>query len=271
MRKTFLSIFLLLFSLALFSQSENSGHFQFLTGYYNDIVYKPSSRNFHFFHSGLGYKGNLTAIYGKVNLGYKYNTVDGVVDRNEHNVQLELDYWQSLSESKSTSFWLNYAYGLDDIFPDHRVIFEVWQKLFAGFLVSGGLTHHQFTESHATFVNAGLENYFGRWWVEGKTYLYLKKPNVTATYALTGRMFIKDVNFLEVGVSAGSAQDEPFLIESDLDRRFAYSGKVRYVTNIFAERMRVSGTFAYMYEEYRPDTWRNRYSFGVGLIVNLNK
>jgi len=182
-----------------------------------------------------------------------------------------LYYWQSLSESKSTAFWLNYAYGLDDFFPNHRIIFELWQQLGAGFLVSGGVNYYQFSESNAIFVNGGLEKYFGRHWIEGKTYLYLKEPNVTATYGLKWRMFFQDINFLEVGLSAGSAQDEPFILESNLARRFAYTGKLRYVTNIFNNRMRISGSFAYMYEEYQPDVWRNRYSLGVGLIVNITK
>lgn len=267
MRKILLILLLMIFSLAGFSQEENKGNFQFLTGYYNDIYQQPSPVNFHIFHSGFGYKGNLTAIYGKVNLGYRYSEV--IKDQN--NVQLELDYWQSLSKSKSTSFWLNYAYGIDNMFPNHRIIFELWQKLGAGFLVSGGINYYQFTESNAVFVNGGLEKYFGRHWIEGKTYLYLKEPNITATYALKYRLFVKDINFLEVGVSAGSAQDEPFIIETDLDRRFAYTGSVRYVSNIFADRMRISGSATYMYEEYKPDMWRNRYGFGVGLIVNINK
>ena len=267
MRKIIVLFLVILFCLPGFSQESSGGKFQFLTGYYNDFYQQPSAWNFHIFNSGFGYKTNLTGIYGKVNLGYK--GTEFTSDRN--NVQLELDYWQALSKSKSTSIWLNYAYGLDDFFPNHRIIFEIWQQLGAGFLVSGGVNYYQFTESNAIFVNGGLEKYFGRHWLEGKAYLYLKEPDVTATYSLKYRMFVKDVNFLEVGVSAGSAQDEPFLIESNLDRRFAYSGKVRYVTNIFAERMRISGSVAYMYEEYQPDIWRSRYGFGVGLIVNINK
>lgn len=271
MKKILITVLLILYSFSSFSQNENEGNFQFLTGYYNDIFTQPSLRSYHFAHTGFGYNHGLTAIYGKINVGYKYNTINEITEKDQNNIQIELDYWQSLNKNKSTSFWLNYAYGLDDFFPEHRLIFEAWQKLYAGFLISGGITYFRFSESYATFLNTGIEKYFGRWWIEGKTYFYLKEPNITMTYALSGRMFIKDVNFLEIGISVGSAQDEPFIIEEDLNKLFAYTGKVRYVSNIFAERMRISSSFTYIHEEYNIDTWRNRYSLGVGLIININK
>lgn len=271
MKKTFIVIFLIFSSLLAYPQSEDKGDFQYLAGYYNDIYNDPISRNYHFYHSGFGYKGDLTSIYGKVNLGSKYETISGVRSESLHNVQLELDYWQSFSKSKSTLMWLNYAYGLDDFYPEHRIIFRAWQKLFSGFLVSGGINHYRFSEFNANFLNAGLEKYFGRWWIEGETTFYLKDPHITTTYGLSGRMFIKDINFLEVGISAGSAQDEPFILQNDADGQFAYTGKARYVSNIFSGRMRISGSFTYIHEEYRSDRWRNRYSMGVGLIINLNK
>jgi YaiO family outer membrane protein len=274
MKRLLLITILAVLGVALSAQeAQKKGQFQFLTGFEADVYAKPSYREFTVFHGGFGYKGNLTAVYGKVNLGYLYKeSVDGlVIDRINNKKQFELDYWQSLSKSKSTSIWLNYAYSQDQLFPNHRIIFELWQKLGGGFLVSGGVNHFRFTESNATFVNAGLEKYMGRFWVEGKTYLYLKEPDITASYSLTGRVFFKDVNYLQLGASMGSAQDEPFLIETDLMRLYAYSGNIRYVTNIFWDRMRISAAFTYMYEEYQPDVWRNRYAFGVGLIYNITK
>jgi YaiO family outer membrane protein len=254
-------------SFSLYSQ----GNFQLLLGGETDFFLSPYKRDLIIGHSGFGYKGNLTAIYGKVNIGYTHKTINNELFKDFNNVQLELDYWQSFNEKKSTSMWLNYAYGVDNIFPNHRIIFELWQKLFGGFLVSSGVNHYQFTESHATFINVGLENYFGRYWVEAKTYFYLKKPDITTTYALTGRMFFKDVNFIELGYSFGSAQDEPFVLESDLDAMRAHSIKTRITTNLFNAKIRISAGFTYMYEEYRSDIWRNRYALGVGLIYNIGK
>ena len=173
MRKIVL-LLLVFYSLSLFGQKE--GNFQILTGGETDFFFLPYKRDLIILNSGFGYKGNLTAIYGKVNLGYTHKTIDNELLKEVNNVQLELDYWQSFSKSKSTSIWFNYAYGIDKIFPQHRIVLWGWQKLFAGFLVSGGVNHYQFTDSHATFLNTGLENYFGRHWLEGKVYFYLKVP-----------------------------------------------------------------------------------------------
>jgi len=272
MKRIFYIIFIFLV-VTLSAQETDRGKFQILTGFESDIYSQPNYRNYNIITGGFGYKGNLTAIYGKVNLGYLYKEADGIqLDRINNQTQFEIDYWQILSKSKSTSIWLNYAYSQQQLFPNHRIIFEVWQKLFAGFMVSSGVNHYRFTDgSDATFVNLGLENYFGRWWVEGKAYVYLKQPKVTTSYSLTGRVFFKDVNFLQLGFSAGSAQDEPFLIQSDLQSLFAYSGNIKYTTNIFNERMRVATGFTYMYEEHKDGMWRSRYAFGIGLIINITK
>jgi YaiO family outer membrane protein len=251
--------------------AQEKGHFQLLTGYETDMYSQPYDRNFSILHGGFGYKGNLTAVYGNINLGYLYKEVDGSVDNIQNKVQYEFDYYQSLSKSKSTSFWLNYAYSQDLLFPNHRFIGEVWQKLGAGFLVSGGGTHYIYTGGDATILNAGLENYFGRYWLEFKTYFFLKEPETTYSYFLTGRIFFKDVNYLQLSAGIGSAQDEPFVLATDLNRLDARTAGIKYVTNIFNARMRISTGFTYMYEEYRTDTWRNRYAFGVGLIYNITK
>jgi len=276
MKRGLILILIALFGATLNAQDAKKGQFQLLTGFEADVYSKPYYKELTVVHGGFGYKGNLGALYGNVNVGYSYKESDPTLPEKVNNqLQFELDYWQSFSKSKSTSIWLNYAYSQDQLFPNHRIIFELWQKLGAGFLISGGVNHFRFTDgNNATFVNAGLEKYMGRFWVEGKTYLYLKEPDITASYALTGRVFFKDVNYLQLGASMGSAQDEPFLIEEDLDRQYAYSGNIKYVTNIFNERMRIAMGFTYMYEQYAyggTTDWRNRYAFGVGLIYNINK
>jgi YaiO family outer membrane protein len=243
--------------------AQEKGHFQVLTGYEGDSYSEPYERHFNVFSAGFGYKGNLTAIYGKFNLGYLNGetTLSGCK-------QFELDYYQSLTRSKSTTFWLNYAYSPDEVFPTHRITYEVWQKLPANFLISAGGNHYFFDET-ATIFNVGLEYYFSRYWVGFKTYLQLKDPKVTTSYTLTGRVFFKDVNYLQLGVGIGAAQDEPFLLPSDLYRLDARTVKIAYVQNIFKEKMQLRTGFTYGYEEYLEDQWRNRYSFGIGLIFNI--
>ena len=144
-------------------------------------------------------------------------------------------------------------------------------KITCTFLISGGETHYIFTGGNATILNAGLEKYFGRYSLEFKTYFFLKEPKTTYSFFLTGRIFFKDVNYLQLSVGIGSAQDEPFMLTTDLNRLDARTMSIRYVTNIFKARMRINTGFTYMYEQYQADMWRNRYAFGVGLIYNIKK
>ena len=252
-------------AISLSAQEQDKGRFQVLTGYETDFYQTPYTRTMHVANAGFGYKGGLFALYGKLNLGY----LDTPSQHLSNQTQFELDYWQSIDKNKNTSFWLNYAYSPSELFPEHRIVFEVWQKLFADFLVSGGFNHYRFPTINPTFFNVGLEKYFGRFWIQGKTYFYLKEPDLKTSYSLTSRLFFKDVNFLQLGMGLGSAQDEPFIIESDLNTLFSYSAHARYVTNAFNERIRIYTGITYLREEYLSDAWRNRFSIGIGLTCNL--
>ena len=263
MKRMIVLSFFLFFMFAMNAQEK--GHFQVLTGYEGDFYSEPHNRDFNVYNVGFGYKGSLTAIYGKVNFGY----LDMAGNSYRGEKQFELDYYQSLTKTKSTTIWLNYAYSQATVFPEHRLTYELWQKLPANFLISGGGNHYFFSETNATILNLGLEYYFSRYWVGFKTYFNLKDPKMTTAYMLKGRVFFKDVNYVELGVGIGSAQDEPFLLPSDLYRLDARTLKLGYVTNIFKERMQLRTGFTYSYEEYLDNQWRNRYSFGVGLIFNI--
>lgn len=267
----FLTVILfVLFMTTLNAQEQKPNHFQILLGYENDVYSKPYYRNFNLAHMGFGYKGNLTTFYGTLNLGYLYEDISEapIVSINNQK-QIEFDYYQCLSKSKSTSFWLNYAYSQDKIYPQHRITFELWQKLPVNFLISGGGCHYIFDNSNATILNVGLENYFNRYWLEFKTYFFLKQPNITYSYSLTGRVFFKDVNYLQLGINIGSAQDEPFILISDINRLTAKTANIRYVTDIAKQRVRLNIGFTYLYENYQSNLWRNRYAGGIGIIYNI--
>lgn len=261
MRKILMLSFFLVLAIAMNAQEK--GYYQVLLGYEGDRYSEPYERYFNVYSMGVGYKTNLTAIYGKFNIGF----VNGETS-NWNNMQAEVDYYQSLTKNKSTTMWLNYAYSPDDAFPTHRLMYEFWQKLPANFLVSAGGSHYFFDEP-ATILNLGLENYFSRYWLEFKTYFYLTDPKVTLTYTLTGRVFFKEINYFQLGFGIGSAQDAPFLLPDDLTTLDARTVKVGYVQSIFKQKMQIRAGFSYSYEEYLEDQWRNRYNFGLGLIFNI--
>jgi YaiO family outer membrane protein len=259
MIKNFFIVLILLSSLSLYSQSEDKGNFQFLTGYYNDVFNEPFSRNFNVFYSGLGYKSPNTSIYGKVNFGWLESGSEGF--------QYELDYYQRIT--KGLTSWWNYAYSENENFPTHRAMMRLWQELPAGFLVSGGLRYFYFDQSLYT-ASIGLEKYMGRFWVEGLGYIHFKDPNPRLSYQLNSRVFWRDYNYVQLSLFTGAAQDEPWVnggISPNLNSHGVNLGLVTYLDR--NHRFQLRANFGYQYEEYLEGTWRNRFTSGVGMVFTI--
>ena len=260
MKKTLL-IFALLFSslIVVLPQGGERGGFQFLTGYHNDIFNEPFSRNFNIFYSGLGYKSPNTSIYGKINFGWLESGTEGF--------QYELDYYQRIT--KGLTSWWNYAYSGNENFPNHRAMMRLWQKLPAGFLVSGGLRYFYFDQSLYT-ATVGLEKYMGRFWVEGQTFFHFKDP-LRLSYQLNSRVFWKDYNYVQLSLMTGAAQDEPWrtdgMLSPTLNSHGVGLGLVTYLGKSRKLQLRLHA--GYQYEEYLEGSWRNRYTSGVGLTYTL--
>jgi len=249
------------------SQVDTTGHLQILTGYYNDLYSQPYSRNFNVFYGGFGYKSPNTSIFGKVNYGMTSKILDGeYLEPKSYGLQYELDYYQRLT--KSTTSWWNYAYSNSTIFPDHRFMMRVWQKLPAAFLVSGGMSYYNFYGNHTHFLNFGLEKYVGKYWFEYKIFVPLYQPNVATSHFLSARRFFKDINYLQLTVGYGPSDDDPW--DADNYKLLnAYRAGILYVTNV-GDRFRIRAGVNYMYENYNENDWRNRYSLAVGLTFNIN-
>jgi len=259
MKKLLLLLVLFMIPAYLFSQVDTTGHFQILTGFYDDVYSEPYSRNFNVFYVGFGYKSPNTSIYGKVNYGRLSEPLTS-------NLQYELDYYQRLT--KSTTSWWNYAYSNDINFPNHRAMMRIWQNLGAGFLVSGGMSYYNFNNLNTYSINGGIEKYFGKYWLEYRMFYYFQEPNNTTSHFLTARRFIKDVNYVQLMLGYGPNDDDPWDInnQKQLD---AYRVGLLYVTKL-GERFQIRTGVNYMYENYLNDEWRNRYSVVVGLTFNIN-
>jgi len=259
MRKTLITLLILLSSLFTVAQSEDMRGGQLMTGYYGDFYDQPYTRNFHVFYVGGGFKSPNTSIFGKVNYGY--------LNSNSTGYQFELDYYQRFTE-KITSWW-NYAYSQNENFPSHRAMMRLWYALPKAFLVSGGMNYFYFDNSLFT-ANVGLEKYLGNFWIEGLVNLHFKDPDPRLSYRLTSRLFWKDYNYVQLSLSTGAAQDEPWVtgtLPSPLNAHQVGLGVCTYLGNQKKFQLRASA--GYSYEEYYDDMWRNRYSGAIGFVYTL--
>jgi len=249
------------------AQVDSVTHLQVTSGYSIDYFSVPYSRTFNVYSIGLGYKGPKTSLYGIYNAGYLSDMQEDGTYFNMED-QFEADFYHKLT--KRIDYWLNYAYSPDIHFPEHRAMARVWYNLGSGFLVSGGGKYYYFDKNLFT-ATLGLEKYMGRFWVEGKTFLYFKDPDPRLAYQLNSRVFWKDYNYVQLSLMTGAASDEPWLtnglLPSTLDAHGVGLKLVTYLGKDHKLQLRVNTL--YQYEEYEEGSWRNRYSGGITLNYTM--
>ena len=104
----------------------------------------------------------------------------------------------------------------DTYFPTHRAAVEIWQVLPAGFAVSAGLNYYYF-DRNIFIALASVEKYLGKYWLSGKVYVYFKDDGPTTSFYLNVRSYFNDFNYLQLTLGTGTAPDEPFDIQSDIN------------------------------------------------------
>jgi YaiO family outer membrane protein len=236
-----------------------------LSGFSSDMFFSLYERVFNVYTLGVGYKGTKTSLYGYYNEGNLSKPNDSTYTWES---QYELDFYHKLS--KKTYYWLNYAYSNNSHFPEHRAMARIWQDIGRGFGVSAGGSYY-YSKDNIFMANVGLEKYMGSFWIEGRPWVFFKDKTKYA-FQLTSRIFIKDVNFVELMLVAGAAPDEPWRTEINTvaTNYKAYSVMARTSTYLSKKHnLQLKAGVGYSYEEYRQDVWRNRYVGNVGLIYTI--
>lgn len=263
--KILIIILLSTISINLFAQTPLRVNGLVIGGANTDIFYQPYERIFNVYTIGLGFKTPKISLYTLYNAGQLTNyDSGGNLTYSAIDDQFELDFYHNIT--KTTLYWLNYAYSPDEHFPTHRAMGRVWQKLGAEFLVSGGIKYYYFDDDLFTFT-AGLEKYIGRFWIEGKTFIYLKEPDTKFAYQLNSRIFWDDVNYVQLTLMTGSAQDEPWLTTYVLTAHTIRLSVVSFLNKI--QNLQLRANIGYSYEEYAPETWRNRYMGGFTITYYM--
>ena len=113
------------------------------------------------------------------------------------------------------------------------------------------------------------EKYYKSYWFSSKVYFYFKDQGVTTSLYLTARKYFNDINWLQLTTGFGTAPDEPFDVQMDLQRMSAASFRLVYFRSVTDDLFIRIGT-GYSREEYAESSRRNRFEGSINLIYVLN-
>jgi YaiO family outer membrane protein len=273
--KRFILIFLMGVMTFMLNAQEDSTKkvtkYKVLTGYSTDIYNQPNLRVYNLYNTGIGFQAPKTTLYGILNTkNVVSDSLDGFFFGNGLEFQYELDFYQKLT--KTTDLWVNYAYSNDIHFPKHRIMTRIWQQIPNDFLISGGYNYYRTQDSiNIHMANFGVEKYFGRFWMEGRYFVFFKEPQIKFAYQLNSRVFWKDVNYLQLSLTAGAAPDEPWRTDittaTDYQAYSALLGVSTYINK--KQTVQLKSGMGYSYEEYQSDVWRNRYVGYVSFLFTI--
>ncbi len=163
---------------------------------------------------------------------------------------------------KSNYFYLNVGFSDSKIFPELRAGAEIYQKIPAGFELSGGFRYLQFSNPGTKIYTASLGNYFRNFWFAARIYLtpkstietndFLKKSS--QTLILNIRNYFGDAdNYFGLRFGKGQSPDERTQFDqSSILFLKSIQGGIEYQRLAFG-RWVIKGEMGYSTEDTRFD------------------
>ena len=250
--------------IALWSKDTSPISTDIRAGYSFDTFSEPYSRFWQIFSAGGGHRFNWGPAAAGINIGNLRTTTEPD-PLNVTEVQFEAEAWPTLSDKNYA--YLAYAFSPGDYFPSHRAALEVWQVLPKGGALSAGLNYYYFDRN--IFISClSVEKYISKFWFSAKGYVYFKDDGPTTSFYLNGRRYFNSTDYLQITVGIGTAPDEPFDVQTDVERLSATSIRLAsYISLSGRVKMRIGA--GYSREEYAESLWRNRFEGNISFIYAI--
>lgn len=242
---------------------EHTGKTDLRTGYYFDTFTKPYSRFWQVFQAGASRLFPFGRVLAGANVGNLHADTDPATKATE--IQFEVEAYPKIFQNDYA--WLAYAYSPGNYFPAHRICAEYWHSFKYGWVASAGMQYYYF-DRNIFIASLSGEKYYKSYWFSSKVYLYFKDQGVTTSLYLTARKYFNDINYLQLTAGFGTAPDEPFDVQMDLERMSAATFRLVYFRSVTDDLFIRIGT-GYSREEYAESSWRNRYEGSINLIYVL--
>ena len=180
--------------------------------------------------------------------------------------QIDVEFYPAFRAG--TYAFIGFGLGSDnELYPEHRLAFDVYQSLGRGWEVSGGYRKLAFSETTHIYVGT-LTKYVGNWMVTGKAMLVPNQASGDSwSYHGIARWYFGDLgtSYLGAAYSHGFSREEP-RGEGDLLRVDADTIRGNGEIDI-TERLRFSFSASTSRQEraYLPPFWQTTLSSGVTL------
>lgn len=190
--------------------------------------------------------------------------VNGAERFQKQGLQYELDTYLNLV--KGTYVYMNGGYSEDDIFPDIRLAWELFQKVSSGIELSAGVRYLQFSIPGTSIYTISGSNYYRNYWFSFRSYITPKSRqidqdilrNSSQTYIISIRNYFGDsYNYAGVRLGTGQSPDERKLADINTARLESYSGAIELQKRI-TERWVLKTDLSYSHDEIRAQKFLQR-------------
>ncbi|HKK41021.1 MAG TPA: YaiO family outer membrane beta-barrel protein [Bacteroidales bacterium] len=233
-------------------------------GYFFDTFREPYSRYWQVFSAGAGHRFKPGPASAGINIGNLIAGDSQTIKTTE--IQLEAEAYPHLSDKNYA--YISYAFSPGSYFPKHKAAFELWQVMNSGWAMSAGLNYYHFDRDFF-IANLAVEKYVSNYWLALKGFVYFKDNGPATSFYLNARRYLNDKDYIQVTLGTGTAPDEPFDIQEHLMRLSANSLRLAYNKQL-TSKITLRLNAGYSREEYRADTWRNRFEGGINFTYAVN-
>jgi len=180
--------------------------------------------------------------------------------------------------TRSTYADLTIGTSTSRIFPKQNYGAEVYQKLPAGFELSGGLRYLQFTQSTTIFTGS-LSNYYKNYWLSLRMFVTPRQQDTltdasfikrsSETFFLRVRRYLGDAdNYIGIRTGYGESPDDRRFISQTIIRLQTWQIGLELQRRAFG-RFFIKGDINYAQQELRKDQIYQRISLGLQLKTSF--
>ncbi len=197
----------------------------------------------------------LGTVIGRINYANRFD---------ETGIQYEVDMYPKLT--KNTSSYFNVGYSKDDIFPDFRFGFSLYQNLPKSWEAEIGIRYLKFTDPTIIYVGS-ISKYIGNYWFSLRPSFVPDKTGNSFSFSFLTRYYLSEAdNYFTLTLGSGLSPNEFARNIAVLGKQNLKSKKIGlgFQHKMF-KKFILSSAIGYRKDEYNLDLFRDNISFSTGL------